>query len=161
MIKVIESIDTSAILTSYYNMEESFSWTEYGHKGRQVGLQYKNGEDPWSSAVGKRQGNELEYTSLNSFFKDTIFETLINKYNLKRTRLMWVGPYACYSIHRDETPRIHIPLITNPSCLFVFRSKIPIHLSLGSVYWTDTKQPHTFINCSDQHRLHLVGAVES
>lgn len=161
MIKLIEPIDTSPILTSYYNIEESLSWTDYDHKGRQTGLQYKEGQDPWSSAVGKSQGAELDYIHVNPFFKDTIFETLINKYNLRRTRLMWVGPFACYSIHRDQTPRIHIPLITNPSCLFVFRSQAPIYLSAGSVYWVDTRHSHTFINCSEQHRLHLVGVVES
>ncbi len=161
MIKTLEYIDINPILEFYKSIESQIVWTDYGHKGRQAGLQYRHNEDCWTSAVGKTQGEELAYNNLNPFFKDTIFEKLINKYNFKRTRLMWVGPYACYSIHQDRTPRIHIPLITNPSCLFVFRSEIPLHMPAGSVYWTDTRQSHTFINCSDQHRLHLVGVVES
>ncbi len=160
MIKVIEPIDVTPILESYLSLENLIQWTEYGHKGKQTGLQFKDKEDPWSSAVGKSQGNELTYTDLNPFFKNTIFEELIIKYNFKRTRLMWVGPYACYSIHRDETPRVHIPLITNPDCYFLFRPGQLTNLQKGYVWHVDTTKSHTFINCSDQHRLHLVGVVD-
>lgn len=161
MIKTIEPIDVTPILDSYRELESSIQWASYGIKNKQAGLQYRDSEDPWTSAVGKSQGHELEYTTLNPFFKDTIFETLINKYNLKRTRLMWVGPWACYSMHYDRTPRVHIPLITNPECYFVFFPHLIKHLPLGSVYWTDTTRRHTFMNCSADDRLHLVGVVDS
>jgi hypothetical protein len=161
MIKSLNSIDHNNIINEYKTVESSLVWTEYGHKGKQCGLQFKDGEDPWTSAVGPSKGNELSYINLNPFFKNTIFEELIDSYKLYRTRLMWVGPYACYSMHKDTSPRIHIPLITNKDCLFVFRSKIPTHLSAGSVFWTDTRHSHSFMNCSDQPRLHLVGVVES
>ena len=161
MIKLIESIDVTPILESYTALELNLQWTGYGHKGKQTGLQYKMDEDPWASAVGKSQGAEIAYTNLNPFFKDTIFEELISKYKLLRTRLMWVGPYACYSMHKDETPRIHIPLITNSECYFLFYPGQLTNLKKGSVWRVDTTKTHTFINCSDQHRLHLVGVVES
>ena len=161
MIKLIDTVNVENILTQYQQLENIIQWTDYGHKGRQTGLQYKTDEDPWSSAVGKSQGGELDYTNLNPFFKDTVFEEIINKYNFKRTRLMWVGPYACYSMHKDKTPRIHIPLVTNPECYFLFYPGQLINLKTGHVWWTDTTKRHTFINCSDQHRLHLVGVVES
>jgi hypothetical protein len=161
MIKLLETINTQPILDAYNLLETSIQWTMYGHKGKQTGLQYKDNEDPWTSAVGKSQGKELEYTHLNSLFKNTIFETIINKYNFKRTRLMWVGPYACYSMHKDETPRIHIPLITNSDCYFVFRHGKIMNLSKGVAWWVDTTQTHTFMNCSEHPRLHLVGVVES
>jgi len=132
-----------------------------GHKGKQAGLQYKQNEDPWSSAVGRSTGDELSCSILNPYFANTIFEELINKYNFKRTRLMWVSPYACYSMHKDETQRIHIPLVTNPECYFIFKNKAPVHLKIDNVYKTDTRLAHTFMNCSEEHRLHIVGAVES
>lgn len=160
MIKVLAKIDEQLILDSFNLIEENIIWTSYGHKGRQAGLQYKDNEDPWTSAVGRSAGQESTYTNLNPFFKDTIFEELINQYNLTRTRLMWVDPYACYSIHKDETPRVHIPLITNPQCYFVFQSGRIIHLNKKLVWWVDTRKAHTFMNCSDFPRLHLVGAVE-
>jgi hypothetical protein len=159
MIKYINDIDVTSILESYSKIESNIVWTEYGHKGKQTGLQYYNNEDPWSNAVGISRGRELEYNKLNPFFKDTIFEKLIKEYDLKRTRLMWVYPFACYSMHGDITPRIHIPLITNPECYFVFKNGMIEHLEVGASYWVDTRLRHTFINCSIHKRLHLVGVV--
>jgi hypothetical protein len=160
MIKPLAAINVDEILNSYNLIEENIQWTFYGHKGRQAGLQFKGNEDPWTSAVGRSSGEELSYTNLNPYFKDTVFEEIITRFNLTRTRLMWVDPYACYSIHQDETPRVHIPLITNPNCYFVFRSGKLIHLHKKLVWWVDTRELHTFMNCSDQPRLHLVGVVE-
>jgi hypothetical protein len=158
MIKnIIDTIDVDTILNEL-NKLGNIEWTDY-IQGRQTGLQYKLGEDPWTSSVGKSQGNETQYTEINPFFKDTIFETVIEKYNLKRTRLMWVNPKSCYSLHADKTPRIHIPLITNPECYFLFKSGSLHHLATGSVWWVNTQLVHTFLNCSDHPRLHLVGVV--
>ena len=161
LIKTIESIDINPILECYQSIESEIIWTEYNHKGKQSGLQYLDNEDPWASAVGISRGRELEYSNLNPLFSGTIFEEIINKYKFKRTRLMWVGPYACYSMHKDSTPRVHIPLITNLDCYFVFKSGIIKHLEAGYVHYTNTNWKHTFMNCSDQYRLHLVGAVEN
>ena len=158
MIKILTSYNIEPLLISYYKIEKDLVWTDYGNK-KQVGLQFKDLEDPWASAVGTSKGNELTYTNLNSIFKDTVFEEVINKYNLIRTRLMWVSPMTCYSMHKDSTPRIHIPMITNPECYFVFKQGIIQHMPVGSVYWTNTVNLHTFMNCSDKPRLHLIGAV--
>ena len=165
MIKAINRVDSASLLDVYTKLEADIQWTEYGHKGRQAGLQYKLGDDLWTSAVGKHYDNELEYSNLNPLFKDTIFEELINRFDLVRTRLMWVYPFACYSMHQDEYPRIHIPIVTNPSCYFVINeamNKQSIqYMPINMAYWVDTRKTHTFINCSDQQRLHLVGVVES
>jgi len=158
MIKILTSYNIEPLLISYYKIEKDLLWTDYGNK-KQVGLQFKDLEDPWASAVGTSKGNELTYTNLNSIFKDTVFEEVINKYNLIRTRLMWVSPMTCYSMHKDSTPRIHIPMITNPECYFVFKAGIIQHMPVGSVYWTNTVNLHTFMNCSDKPRLHLIGVV--
>ena len=163
MINTISSIDAEQLVSAYNRLEADIQWTDYGHKGQQTGLQYKLDESPWTSAVGKNQGSELDYSNLNPFFKDTKFEEIIIEYNLLRTRLIWVNPFACYSMHLDRTPRIHIPLITNPACYFILNTPTPVikHLSKGSVYWIDTRRLHTFINCSEHPRLHLVGVVKS
>lgn len=158
--KVIDTINVDPILDSFFKLDKDIMWKIYP-QGKQVGLQYKPNEDYWSSAIGKSQGKELEYTELNPFFKDTIFETIINQYSLKRTRLMWVNPKSCYSLHQDETPRLHIPLITNPECYFLFYPGILCHLPINSVWWVNTKLKHTFLNCSEEPRLHLVGIVEN
>lgn len=160
MIQVIRSIDIKSILECYVKLDAGIKWTDFGHKGRQTGLQYCNDEDPWTSAVGKGYGDVLQYTHLNPFFLGTIFEELIDEFKMFRTRLMWIGPYACYSMHNDLTPRIHIPIITNSECYFVFKQGLIFHLALGEVYKTDTLKTHTFMNCSDRHRLHLVGCIK-
>jgi hypothetical protein len=129
------------------------------HLKRQTSLQYRETEDPWISAVGKLRIAESLFSNLNPYFKNTIFETIINKYKLVRSRFMWVPSYSCYSMHHDPAPRIHIPLITNPDCYFVFKKGIVEHLPCGKVYEVDTTQDHTFTNCSPLPRLHLMGVV--
>lgn len=62
--------------------------------------------------------------------------------------------------HADTTPRVHIPLITNPQSWFIFKNGMTINLDVGKVYWLDTRREHTAINGSDDWRLHLVGVVE-
>ncbi len=161
MIQIIETVDLTEILESYHQLGSNMAWTEYSSKGRQAGLQYRDIEDPWNSAVGKSRGKELAYTNLNPFFAGTVFEQLINQYQLKRTRLMWLNPMGCYSMHRDSTPRIHIPLITNSECYFVFKRGIVQHMPAGSVYRVDTTLFHSFMNCSDHARLHLVGVISN
>jgi hypothetical protein len=160
MITIIKKINTLEIISSYMKIEKGIQWTEYGHKGKQAGLQYKDGDDVWSSAVGKSKGNEFGINLLNPFFKDSIFESIIAEYNLKRTRLMWSGPFSCYSMHKDTSPRVHIPLFTNKDCYFLFNDRPPSHMPEGFVYWVDTRKFHTFVNCSEKSRLHLVGIVE-
>ena len=165
LIKVVESIDIIPLIKFYFMNEKNIRWAIHGHKGRQSGIQYKQGEDPFEGSVGFSKGDELLHDTLNPLYKDSIFEKLINKYNLYRTRFLWVNPMSCYSLHKDTTPRIHIPLITNPSCYFVFKENkseqgIIKHLAIGSVYWTNTTVTHTFINCSENPRLHIVGVVK-
>ena len=162
MIHIIESIDIAPILKEYDSLEKDIVWYEAGSK-KQTGLQYLEGEDQWISATGKSRKDiaETQFTLINPFFKNTIFETLIVKFKLLRARLMWVGPHSTYSMHRDTTPRIHIPMITNPDCYFVFQKGIVKHLPTGHVYWINTMDKHTFMNCSEQSRLHLIGVTES
>lgn len=160
MIKEISKINAGALLDAYLSLEEGINWTDFGHKGKQAGIQSRSSENLWDDAVGRSKGEELSYGYFNPYFKNSIFEILVNTYNMKRSRLMWVNPFACYSMHKDEAPRIHIPIVTNAECYFLFRDEPPAHLKEGSIYWVDTRRKHTFINCSDLPRLHLVGIVE-
>ena len=122
MIKEIENIDIAPILAAYYELEKDMVWYEGVDRKinlqdvkfkRQVSIQYKEDEEPWSSAVGKKRHPESLFNNVNPYFKDTIFETLINKYKLVRSRFLWVPAFSCYTMHRDTTARIHIPLVTN------------------------------------------------
>jgi hypothetical protein len=159
MINILRTIDITDMLSCYSKMESDIVWTSYD-KNKQTGLQYKEGEDPWLSAVGRRHANGLNFTNINPFFKNSIFEEIINEFDLVRTRLMWVGPFSCYSMHSDDTPRLHIPLITHPDCYFIYKHEKPIHLKTGNIYNVETRVLHTFMNCSDISRLHLIGELK-
>ena len=158
-LRVLAEAPIKPLIAEVESLNDVIKWTEFGHKGKQAGLQYRGGEDPWTSAVGRMQQPEHEYKHLNPAIKGTMLEGLIERYELFRARLMWVGPYACYSMHRDMTMRIHIPIITNPSNFFVFQDSAPVHIPAGWSYKIDTTNFHTFMNCSDKPRLHLVGII--
>ena len=160
IIKTLANIDVTPYVECFHQLDPEIQWTTYGHKSRQAGMQYLDGEEEWTSAIGKRDRNKMEtsYTLTTSLFKGTIFEEFMQEFKLSRTRLMWVEPYATYSMHTDASPRIHLPLITNPSCYFVFKDdQLVEHMPLNGIYWVDTVRPHTFINCSGEPRLHVVG----
>jgi hypothetical protein len=160
MIDQLDNVDITPILECYKRLEDSIKWVEYPN-GKQTGLQYNNDNDPWTDAVGRlKVGQQWKPDAqVNPAFKGTIFEELIKQYKITRTRLMWLKPCSCYSMHKDDTPRIHIPLITNDQCYFVFRDKGCFNLPAGGVYWVDTTEHHSAMNCSSEWRLHLLGAL--
>jgi hypothetical protein len=136
----------------------------------QLALQVK---DPnvtdWYTACGRifRIGsvlNEREHIYIQPDLKGSYIEKWLNSFPdpVFRARLMLVKPRTCYSIHKDPLPRIHIPLITDPGCLMYFpEKKILEHLPAdGFSYWINTREPHSFINCSEIERIHLVAVTD-
>lgn len=161
MITHINDINQYNILIEYKKIEKNIEWLIDVNKSKQCGVQYRNGEDIFLSAVGKLQKRKLEneYNLLNPLFKDTIFEEIINKYKLVRSRLMWIERKTCYSLHSDPSKRLHVPIITNENCYFLFPKNDMYHLKLGSVYVVDTTKLHSFCNFSDHPRLHFMGCI--
>lgn len=160
MIKILEDLDITPFLDCYNQREKLIQWSEFPN-GKQVGLQYRQGGCVWTDAVGKTKPGPSwrEGSHINPLFRDTIFETIIEKYKLRRTRLMWIKPLSCYSMHQDFSPRLHIPLITNPDCYFVFKETGLHHFPTGHAYWVDTTKEHSAMNCSSEWRLHLLGSI--
>jgi hypothetical protein len=159
MIKILEDLDVRLLLDCYKDIEKHIQWSEYAN-GKQTGIQYRKGNDPWVDAVGRAKLND-DWTSdviLNEHFIGTEFENIIKKYNITRTRLMWLKPYSCYSMHKDDSARLHIPLITNTNCYFVLKEEGLFHMETGHAYWADTRKEHSAMNCSTQWRLHLLGS---
>jgi hypothetical protein len=160
-IKQLAPVPITPLLEEYKSLEDKLIWFDYGQKGKQCAVQYNpEDEDITQSGVGKLTvPDERVYSKLNPLFEGTIISKLIENYELFRTRLMWIGPFSCYTMHRDKTRRIHIPIITNPSNYFVFQDHPPVHIWPGYSWGVDTRQYHTFMNCSDKPRLHLVGVT--
>ena len=85
--------------------------------------------------------------------------SLVEKYGMYRTRIMTMSK-SCYSWHRDETARIHIPIYSLQPYNFMVIEDEVIRLPVGNAYWTDTTMMHTYVNTIDHVRTHIVGCVK-
>ena len=86
--------------------------------------------------------------------------SLLLKYNTYNTRIMHLRPKQCYTWHRDQTPRIHVPLTTNDKCRFIIEDTC-FDLPLGNIYWVDTTRQHTAFNGNKEFdRYHIVGLTD-
>lgn len=158
-IKIIDELEITELLDFYKEKESFLVWNQVDTKGQQLGIQYASNQDPWISATDRVKIQSQYFFLTNPFFKDSVFESVVKKYKLFRSRLLWLFPKNCYSMHNDDTPRIHIPLVTNPDSFIVFKDGIVAHLEVGKVYWVNTRQMHTAMNGGNESRLHLVGCI--
>jgi hypothetical protein len=133
----------------------------------QISIQSNGDNDAWAESAGwlKSRHDELKFNNIHPKLKNTVFEEYINSlsFTVYRTRIMVLAPLSSYSIHKDPTPRIHIPITTNVKTAFLFPQNNYMHHmpADGSVYWADTRQEHTFVNYSDQPRIHIVSVIVS
>lgn len=139
------------------------------HRDRQLAVQ-TNGEIDLHSGVGSSRGKdaawEKSFNQIHPIFKDTLVEDYINWLSVPvyRARIMCAYAKSSYSIHKDLSPRLHLPLITNQQAFFLFAE--PSDTSLhhlpadGKTFWVDTTKLHSFINGGTQERFHLVMIVE-
>lgn len=68
----------------------------------------------------------------------------------------YVMPNTCYNWHYDTGQFcLHIPLITNTGCHFVYEHKSFTMPADGSVYIVNNGKMHTFVNAGPSPRLHL------
>ena len=157
----IDDINHAQLLDWYYRHEQKIKWLT-ANNTRQTSVQHAQGDDVFLSGTGSLQlgRSEQEYNLLNPFFVNTPFEDIVKKYNLTRTRLIWLDPRSCYTICTDPSVQLHIPLETNKECRFIFPDESDIfHLPAGSVYNVSTNKPYSFCNFSEESRLHLLGCV--
>lgn len=107
--------------------------------------------------------DEHLYKFIQPSLKGTLLEKIIQENNACRTRILKLKPRACYSVHRDPTPRIHIPIVTNEQCWMVWPYRATsINLKEGRAYWTNTTEAHTFLNGHDTlERIHIVMVVDA
>ena len=136
------------------------------HSG--VSVQHRlNIPNPWNLIDGLESlrsytnAKEHDFHVLHENFKNTEYEKIINDFNLVRSRILYLEEKYCYSIHQDKTWRLHIPIKTNPDCLFYFPDhKEHFHLEEGKVYKVNTTERHTFFNAGWDNRIHFMGCLE-
>lgn len=130
----------------------------------QISLQSNNPdsspESDWNCSVGKLEnipGSETDYV-YPIFSEAKLINHYLKEFGLCRARIMINNPKECMTIHKDPSPRIHIPVISNENCLMII-DKQGYFLAPGKIYWTDTRKPHTAMNGSYEKRIHIVGCV--
>ena len=129
----------------------------------QIMLQtYEGNEDPFDG-TGKLPALVRSETDYDMplfdlpFFKLPYTNSIISDLGMFRTRVMLLRPYQCLSYHRDATPRIHIPLITDEKCMLIVDDKVIRLPADGNHYKIDTTLYHTALNGSNIERIHIVG----
>lgn len=124
------------------------------------------GSENWEESIGSLNNllnqDEFSYRYIPKRLKGSLMEKLILDFNGFRTRIMIMSPRKCYSVHKDSSKRIHIPIVTNDQCWMIWPQENHCHQLLeGRSYLTDTTKMHTFLNGhSELSRIHIVMAIK-
>jgi len=148
-----------------YDSDKVLGTGIYGQR-RQTCLQRsnKNVVNPYTDGTGEHREKkdriikvQSEYTILNEVYEGTVFADMIHDVNGERARIMEMNAYTTYSVHKDNSPRYHMAIITNPNAYFIFPTLNQImHIPAdGFLYEVDTTILHSFVNCGPD-RTHLV-----
>jgi hypothetical protein len=122
----------------------------------------------WLAGTGKSETKTVEWEHSFNKLQPSLRGTAVDNYiqwlgvPVYRARIMMAREKGCYSIHRDYSPRLHLPLVTNTQCNFLFTDPLTMfHMPAnGTTTWVDTRKHHTFMNGSTEKRLHLVMIVK-
>jgi len=163
-IEVLEdNIDLKAILEEANSVKVFLDagWKDIYQVGLQAHKPDLNPSDEWNKSIGRL--DRLQYPE--TYFKYSLFNLptinrIMEKYGMKRTRIMKSNPKTCLSMHQDLTKRIHIPLITNEKCFMAIEDR-NYYLEPGKIYLTNTTLRHTAVNASENYRVHIVGCIYS
>jgi hypothetical protein len=172
---IVDMVDTVQRLPLRYDVQRL--WTEcvdiigkYGWGDGQICLTHRfETTDPvermfdGAGSLKEREFKEADFCVFNREFDGSYLEEVLNSipYLMGRFRLLRVKSRSCYSVHADQTMRLHMPLITNPHAYFIFPGKnIIAHLPAnGHMFLTNTRLRHTAVNAGSEDRIHLVGAL--
>jgi hypothetical protein len=133
---------------------------EHQNYHQQISLQ-TGGDDNWFATTGTKQGeDEKQWDKLHPALVGTWWETFFAQLPFKvyRSRLMCMQPRTCYSIHVDDSPRLHIAIKTHRQARFIFTDPPVLrHIPAdGHIWWVDTTKEHSAMNGSLEPRIHLV-----
>ena len=101
----------------------------------------------------------LETDLTYKIFNIPYINSIIEEHQLYRTKFFKMKPKTCYSYHRDQTKRLHVPIITNDKCFLVVDDEVVRTPVEGSPYVIDTTKIHTAVNASFEERIHLIGCL--
>lgn len=89
------------------------------------------------------------------YTKETI-DMISDIFSFDSVNYRYIMPNTAYNWHLDTGSNcLHIPLITNEGCWFVYANKSFSMPSDGSLYTVNNGKHHTFVNAGSEPRLHL------
>lgn len=167
-----------------YEVVTSSLWEEIVNNKQGVCLQYRKGvpkEKQLTDALGNTHYDwdsytgeglppersvpinleEYKYTTeaIKGMYLEEVLEKLKEKYDVYKTRLLLVSPKQALITHKDTTPRVHIPIVTDTRFCYMIIEEEIIKLPFGNTYWVDTTRRHTAINTSLENRVHFVACI--
>jgi hypothetical protein len=132
----------------------------------QLAIQYAT-DSTWTNCMGHDKGTrEIDFCKTLPNLLNTPIDDFLNNvpYKLYRSRIFVAPPKGqCYSVHKDPTKKLHLPISTNPKSYFLSYEPDEIrHKNMaadGTMYIIDTRRTHTFFNDGKTLRIHLVGSL--
>lgn len=131
---------------------------------RQISVQ-TNGSTDWNQSCGwLAKGNtEQMFSQIHEQLKGSEIHKYLEwlPFPVFRTRIMVMTPGRQYSIHKDPSRRLHLPLTTNPEARFIFtEERLNIHMPAdGHIHVVDTRKMHTAVNNGSDVRIHIVSVI--
>ena len=117
-------------------------------------LNWKPAGDPGTFAMIEHWSQELP--------TEPVFDVVLAQYPGRRRGMTCFSKLVSgqfiepHSDHHDSecTARIHVPIVTNPGCVFI-EDKYVFHMAVGWVWEIDPTLPHSTANGGDSDRIHL------
>jgi len=140
--------------------KEIYSLPNYKFQSQFI-LQGVKGQTDLDYGIGRATNLEHEENEFVTPLYDIPYtNSILEYYQLYRTRVMCMIPKTCYSFHMDYTKRLHIPLESDwIKCFMVVDDEIIRMEPNGESYIVDTTKPHTAVNASSDRRVHIVGLL--
>lgn len=153
--ELVEKVDLDKLLLEYYNIIKLVGDTKY----QQIMIQGCEGISDHQFGTGSLIRSNKKVSEFKEFLWNTPYlNSLLRRMTAYRSRIMSMNKNT-YSWHRDRTHRIHIPLISNTETNFMVVQDEVIRMEPGNMYIVDTTFYHTYVNTSDELRVHIVGCL--
>ena len=165
IIKALEVLDPKTAKKLITEVLDAYEKHQDG-SGQVILQTNRQGVEDWHTGVGQVEAledkTEDDFVHIQPSLQGSLIEKYIKKYKGFRARIMAMNPKSSYTVHKDFTPRVHIPIVTNQNAWMVWPNhQRCFQLKAGAVYYTDTTKHHTALNGSmDEVRIHIVMCIE-
>ena len=134
------SITGGNVLGRYWEMDENYK------------------EQKYLDLVDEEKYSEFVQVLEHTYFK-VVYDMLLTKYKLGRTRLVWKNPLTVIRWLKDPERRLHIPIVTNPGCIAIIDTEAQHLKADGRAWITNNTKYHTALNGGHVARVHLIATV--